>query len=262
MIPETLPTLWLGLIGSLLAGGMTALGALPVLIDQRPSERFENALLGFAAGVMLAASFFSLILPSLDAGRGLYGEGAIPAAITCVALAIGVVVLALINEHLPHEHFLAGREGPPSEALQRVWLFVIAITIHNVPEGLAVGVGFGGGDVANGVTLAIGIGLQNAPEGLAVAVALLGQDYDRRRAFAIAALTGLVEPVGGLLGAGAVEVFEPLLPWALAFAAGAMLYVISHEIIPETHRSGFQNEATAGLTIGLVLMMFLDVTLG
>ena len=154
------------------------------------------------------------------------------------------------------------REGPPSEALQRVWLFVIAITIHNVPEGLAVGVGFGGGDVANGVTLAIGIGLQNAPEGLAVAVALLGQDYDRRRAFAIAALTGLVEPVGGLLGAGAVEVFEPLLPWALAFAAGAMLYVISHEIIPETHRSGFQNEATAGLTIGLVLMMFLDVTLG
>ena len=125
-----------------------------------------------------------------------------------------------------------------------------------------MGVGFGSGDVDNGTALAIGIGLQNAPEGLAVAVALLGQNYSRVRAFGIAALTGLVEPVGGLLGAWAVVLAAPALPWGLAFAAGAMLYVISHEIIPETHRNGFQNQATGGLAVGLCLMLFLDVWLG
>jgi ZIP family zinc transporter len=124
---------------------------------------------------------------------------------------------------------------------------------------LAVGVGFGGGDVARGITLAVGIGLQNAPEGLAVALALLSSGYSRRYAFAIAALSGLVEPPAGLLGAYAVSLSQFVLPWALTFAAGAMIYVISHEIIPETHRHGFENEATLGLTIGPVVMMFLDV---
>jgi zinc transporter, ZIP family len=153
-----------------------------------------------------------------------------------------------------------GKEAGAS--LRRIWLFVIAITLHNFPEGLAVGVGFGGGDIENGRSLAIGIGLQNFPEGLAVAVALLGQNYSRVRAFTVALMTGLVEPVGGLIGIGAVTLSEPLLPWGLAFAAGAMIFVISHEIIPETHRRGYENYGTIGLIIGLVVMMFLDVVLG
>lgn len=252
----------MGFIGSLAAGMMTTVGALPVLFGRVPSERMRDGLLGFAAGVMLAASFFSLIIPSLDISTERYGDGAIPAAIAVAGILLGVISVALLNRYMPHEHFVQGREGPNVASLRRIWLFVIAITIHNFPEGLAVGVGFGGGDFDQGLPLAIGIGLQNAPEGLAVAVALMGENYSRRRAFTIAALTGMVEPLGGLLGAGAVALAEPLLPWGLVFAAGAMLYVISHEIIPETHRRGFQNEATTGLTIGLVVMLFLDVWLG
>ena len=251
-----------GLLGSLAAGLMTAVGALPVLLGRRPSERARDVLLGFAAGVMLSASFFSLIVPSLEASEALYGAGVIPGAIAVAGILIGAAVLAVLNETIPHQHFLIGREGPSTTALARVWLFVMAIAIHNFPEGLAVGVGFGGGDVDNGISLAIGIGLQNAPEGLAVAVALAGEGSSRTRAFAIAALTGLVEPVGGLLGAGAVAISQPLLPWGQAFAAGAMLYVISHEIIPETHRRGFRKEATASLMFGLVVMLFLDVSVG
>ena len=252
----------LGFLGSLAAGLMTTVGAVPVLLGRAPSERARDTLLGFAAGVMLAASFFSLIVPSIDLSTERYGDGALPAAIAVVGILLGFLVVAGLNAVLPHEHFVVGREGPASPALRKVWLFIIAITIHNLPEGVAVGVGFGSGDVDNGRALAIGIGLQNAPEGLAVAVALLGQDYSRARAFGIAALTGLVEPVGGLLGAWAVVLAAPMLPWGLAFAAGAMLYVISHEIIPETHRNGFQNQATGGLAIGLCLMLFLDVWLG
>ncbi len=147
-------------------------------------------------------------------------------------------------------------------ALAKIWLFVIAITIHNFPEGMAVGIGFGGGNMANGMSLATGIGLQNAPEGLAVAVALRGQGYSKLGAFGIALATGLIEPVGGAIGVIAIHASELLLPWGLTFAAGAMIYIISHEIIPETHRHGHQNAATTGLVIGLILMMVLDVTLG
>ena len=139
---------------------------------------------------------------------------------------------------------------------------MLAITLHNVPEGLAVGVGFGTGDLGPATALAIGIGLQNIPEGLAVAVALLTLGYSRGQAVAVATATGLVEPVGGLIGVVAVTLAEPLLPWGLAFAAGAMIFVISDEIIPETHRHNHQNQATGGLMVGFVLMMFLDVVLG
>ena len=252
----------LGFLGSLAAGSLTAVGALPVLFGRVPSRGMRDLLLGFAAGVMLAASFFSLIIPALDAAELQFDSGAAPAAIVCMAILLGIGAVALMNEKLPHEHFSIGREGPETASLRRVWLFVIAITIHNFPEGLAVGVGFGSGGVEGGLPLAIGIGLQNAPEGLAVAVSLLGEGYSKLRAWGIAALTGLVEPVGGLLGAGIITLSEPLLPWGLAFAAGAMLYVLSHEIIPETHRRGHQNKATLGLSIGFVLMLFLDVWLG
>lgn len=259
---ETMSPMMLGFIGSLGAGLMTAVGALPTLVGRRPDRAFRDMSLGFAAGVMLAASFFSLIIPSLEASEAIFGAGAAPGLIACLSILAGMGGVHLMNELLPHEHFTLGREGPEAASLRRVWLFVIAITIHNFPEGLAVGVGFGAGGMAGGLPLAVGIGLQNAPEGLAVAVALLGEGYSRGRAWGVAALTGLVEPVGGILGAGIVAISEPLLPWGLAFAAGAMLYVISHEIIPETHRSGHQNKATLGLAVGLVVMLFLDVTLG
>jgi len=259
---ETMSPVMLGFLGSLAAGLMTAFGALPILFGKTPTREFRDMSLGFAAGVMLAASFFSLIIPSLDAAEAIFGDGAAPAAIACVSILIGMGAVHLMNELLPHEHFASGREGPEAASLRRVWLFIIAITIHNFPEGLAVGVGFGAHGMSGGMPLAIGIGLQNAPEGLAVAVALLGEGYSKLRAWGIAALTGLVEPIGGLLGAGIVAFSEPVLPWGLAFAAGAMLYVISHEIIPETHRSGHQNKATLGLAVGLVVMLFLDVWLG
>lgn len=252
----------MGLAGSFAAGAMTAVGAIPMLFNWSMSMRAHDTFLGFAAGVMLAASFFSLIIPGLEVAEQLTGSVTLSALVIMAGLVIGVGTIALVNERIPHTHFVQGRQGPASPSLQKVWLFVFAITIHNFPEGLAVGVSFGGGDIGNGTSIAIGIGLQNAPEGLAVAVALLGEGYSRKTSFLIAALSGMVEPVGGLLGVFAVTVSQQLLPWGLAFAAGAMIYVIVHEIIPEIHNRKFANEATAGLTAGLVIMMFLDVTLG
>ncbi|WP_421994596.1 ZIP family metal transporter [Reyranella sp.] len=256
-------TILLGFTASLLAGLASGLGALPIFAVRRLSDQVQEVMLGFAAGVMLAASFFSLILPGLAAAqaRGSSELGAV--SIVGCGILLGAAGLWLVHRYAPHEHFVSGREGPSSERIRRIWLFVVAITLHNFPEGLAVGVGFGGGEVGNGVALAIGIGLQNIPEGLAVAVALLTLNYSRLQALWVATLTGLVEPVGGLVGAAAVTVAQPILPWGLAFAAGAMIFVISNEIIPEMHRrSGLKNFATEGLMVGLVVMMFLDVLLG
>jgi ZIP family zinc transporter len=252
----------IGTLASLAAGLMTVAGAVPALLGREVSRRSQDALLGFAAGVMLAASFFSLILPAIAAAAATSGGRVLPAAIAALGVLLGAAGVAAANELIPHRHFVQGREGPPASGLGKVWLFVAAITIHNFPEGLAVGVGFGAGDIANGTALAIGIGLQNAPEGLAVAVALIAEGMSRRRAFAVAAATAIVEPIGGFLGVAAVSLFAVLLPWALTFAAGAMLYVISHEIIPATHSRGYQDRATAGLIAGLVLMMFLDLAFG
>jgi len=251
-----------GTLASLAAGAMTAVGAIPVLFGRTVSVRAQDTLLGFAAGVMLAASFFSLIIPAIAASERMHGGTVIPALIAAGGVLLGVATVAIANEVIPHRHFVQGREGPLVGSTRKVWLFVAAITIHNFPEGGAVGVGYAGDDFANATALAVGIGLQNAPEGLAVAVALVAEGYGRGQAFLVAALTALVEPIGGFLGVAAVSLSAPLLPWALTFAAGAMIYVISHEIIPETHTRGYQREATTGLTVGLVLMMFLDVALG
>jgi len=248
-----------GMLASLGAGLMTGLGALPIFFTKNVSEKMLDILLGFAAGVMLAATSFSLIIPSLDySGGGLKG-----ALITGAGILAGAVFLDITDKYSPHEHLLDNRtEGAASASLKKIWLFIIAITIHNFPEGLAVGVGFGGDNIQNGLTLAIGIGLQNIPEGLAVAIALVREKYTAKKAFIIALLTGLVEPVGGLLGLLLVGIFKPILPFTLAFAAGAMLFVISDEIIPETHQGGNEREATFGVIIGFIIMMILDVTLG
>ena len=254
--------LMMGLIGSLLAGLCTSIGAIPALLFGRPGERIETLMLGFAAGVMLAASVFSLIIPGLDAASAVFENEYAQALLAVVGILMGGAALWLIHRFSPHEHFITGPEGADPKDLARIWLFVIAITLHNLPEGMAVGVGFGGGDFENGRALAIGIGIQNIPEGLAVAAALLTQGYSRIQAFMVASLTGLVEPIGGLIGASVVSFSEYLLPWGLTFAAGAMLWVISDEIIPETHRKGVATFGTVGIMIGFVTMMFLDVTLG
>jgi ZIP family zinc transporter len=251
-----------GTLASLLAGLGTGAGALGVFFLRDLSTRMEDAMLSAAAGIMMAASFFSLLLPALEYGRGYYGGEMLTVAIVISGLLAGAIVLEVIHRYAPHEHFIAGREGPKRAELSRIWLFIIAITLHNFPEGMAVGVGFAGGNVDNGIALATGIGLQNLPEGLAVAVSLLAVGYKRSTSFFVALLTGLAEPIGGLFGAAAVAVAGPMMPWTLGFAAGAMLFIISHEIIPETHSRGHQTTATFALMGGFAVMMFLDATLG
>ncbi len=248
-----------GLVASTLAGLATGVGALPILFFKTVPRNTLNTLLGASAGVLLAATSFSLIVPGIESGDRLWpGYGV---AVVVIGMLFGGLVLDLIDKLLPHEHFILGREGP-STTLKRIWLFIIAITIHNFPEGMAVGVGFGTGDFGGGTSLAIGIGIQNMPEGLAVALPLIGLGYSRWAALGIATATGLVEPIGGVLGAGAVTFFHPVLPFALAFAAGAMLFVISDEIIPETHSQGRSRQATYGVMIGFVIMLALDNLLG
>lgn len=244
----------LGSLAALAAGLATGIGALPVLFIKEVPVRLLDALLGFAAGLMLSATAFSLLIPALEAG----GIGR-----TVIGLFLGAAFIDLADRFIPHFHPQPGigKEGP-SSSLRKVWLFAIAITIHNFPEGLSVGVGFGGGDYSAGTILALAIGLQNMPEGLAVALPLVREGYSRPRALFYATLTGLAEPPMGLLGAEAIFLMRPLLPYALAFAAGAMLYVISDEIIPETHRRGYEREATFGLIIGFALMMVLDNLFG
>jgi len=255
-------------IGQALAGGAmaalaTALGALPVLFSQQLSARLQTTLMGFGAGVMLAASAFSLILPGLQAaaagGQGAWGAG----VLMTLAILLGGAAMLALDRWLPHEHFLKGLDDRrDARSVRRAWLFVFAIALHNIPEGFAIGVGYGGGDAIQGSALATGIALQDVPEGLVVAVALLAAGYSRRTAVAIAMASGLVEPLGAVVGAALVANSAVLLPWGLGVAAGAMLFVISHEIIPESHRQGHESFATSGLMLGFVLMMLLDTALG
>lgn len=257
-----MPLVYQGLAASLAAGVATGVGALPVLLTRNVSRRVQDVMMGFGAGVMLAATSFSLVVPGIEAAVETVGSEALSALIVVAGMLLGGLFLYLSDKYSPHEHFITGPEGSDAKNLKRIWLFIIAITLHNFPEGLAVGVGFGGGEVSKGVALALGIGLQNMPEGLVVALALISERYSVGKALWIALATGLVEPIGGLVGSGVVSLARPVLPWGLAFAAGAMLFVISDEIIPESHRKGFEKEATAGVMIGFVVMMFLDVTLG
>lgn len=253
--------LW-GTGGGAVAALATTLGALPAVVGRRMSQATQDMMLGFAAGVMLSAAYFSLILPGIEVAEARSGSVWIAAGIAAAGIALGAAFVGWLNASIPHEHFRTGPEGGADQAkLARIWLFVLAIAIHNFPEGLSIGVAFGL-DRANGISVMTGISLQDIPEGLAVAVALVGLGYSRRKALAYTALTGMVEVLGAFVGVIAVSVSAALLPWGLTFAAGAMLYIISHEIVPETHRNGHQMRATTGLIFGLILMMFLDVTLG
>jgi ZIP family zinc transporter len=242
----------LGVLASLVAGSATCLGSIPVLFIKDISHRALDTMLGFAAGVMLAATAFSLLVPAIELG-GVW--------IAIIGFLVGGFFVYFLDRYVPHEHFFKGHEGP-SSSLSRVSLLILAITIHNFPEGLAVGVSFGGGDIAAGIVIATAIGLQNVPEGSAVAFPLIREGFNKRKAIWYAALTGLVEPIGGLIGVSVVALTRSLLPSGLAFAAGAMAFVVSHEMIPESHRKGHEIEATLGFIIGFAVMMFLDTIFG
>ncbi|MEC9482613.1 MAG: ZIP family metal transporter [Halomonas sp.] len=259
---KALDTMQAGMLASLVAGLFTPVGALPILLMRRISQRTEDTLMGFGAGVMLAASAFSLARPAVQEAETLVGGTALALAVVATGIVIGGLLIMAIEQWLPHEHFVLGkRSGADSSKLRRSWLFIFAITIHNLPEGLAVGIGYGAGDTQAGLALTLGIGLQNLPEGLIVALGLVSVGYGRGVAFLLAFCSGLVEPLGGVLGAVAVALAQALLPWGLAFAAGAMLFVISHEIIPESHRQGHERYATMGVLSGFTLMLMLDAVI-
>lgn len=243
-----------GLIAGAFIVAMNSLGALVVLLWRQPSQRMQDGMLGFAAGVMLTASFTSLILPGIERG------GVLP---VLAGVALGAFVMDLADHLIPHKHPFIGREGLDGRRVRAVWLFIIAITLHNAPEGLAVGVAFGGGHFREGILLMLAIGAQNIPEGLAVALGALAAGFGRRfYAVFVGLRSGLIELPMAVLGATLVYFMSPLVPYAMGFAAGAMLYIISDEIVPETHRKGHERWATFGLMIGVMVMLYLDVVLG
>ncbi len=252
----------LGLLGGLAGLGATALGALPALILRGLSHRTEDTMLGLAAGMMLAASSFSLILPGLDAGMAITGNGTLAALTVVLGLGLGVLLMLGLDNFTPHEHAHGGPCGAGCERLDKIWLFVFAIALHNLPEGMAIGVSFAKGDLSVGLPLTTAIAIQDIPEGLAVAMALRAAGLTPLNAVLIAAASGLMEPIGALLGIGLTSGMALAYPIGMGLAAGAMIFVVSHEVIPETHRNGHQTAATLGLMAGFAVMMVLDTTLG
>ena len=247
------------LLTALGVGGATMFGSVIGFIFKKISHKFSDIVLSFAAGVMLAAAVLGLIIPSVEYG-GKYGI-----IITVIGVFCGAVCLNLIDKLVPHMHKIVGVDSEKhrgNENLNKVLLFVMAIAIHNLPEGIAAGVGFGGGDTSEALLIAGGIALQNIPEGMAIIGPMLAAGISPRRTFICAMAMGLVEVLGTLLGYFAVSVATFILPFALAFAGGTMLYVVSDEIIPETHSHGSERGATYALLVGFCVMLVSDVLLG
>lgn len=246
------------LLTALGVGGATAAGAVIGFLFKKISHRFSDIVLSFAAGVMLAAAVLGLVLPSLEYG-GKYGV-----LITVVGIFTGAICLNLIDKLVPHLHRLIGSdtEVHHNANLNRVLLFVTAIAIHNLPEGIAAGVGFGSGDTSQALIIAGGIALQNIPEGMVIIAPMLAAGVSPVKTFVCALFTGLIEVIGTLLGYRIVSIASAILPFALAFAGGTMLYVISDEMIPETHAHGSERGATYALLAGFCLMLIFDVLLG
>lgn len=247
------------LLTSLGVGGATVIGALIGFAFKKISHKFSDIVLSFAAGVMLAAAILGLILPSLEYG-GKYGL-----ITTVLGIFAGALSLNFIDKLVPHLHKLVGAEPEShrnSQSISKVLLFVMAIAIHNFPEGIAAGVGFGSDNVTDALFIAGGIALQNIPEGMVIIGPMLSAGITPKKTFLCALATGLVEVVGTLIGYLAVSVASAILPFALAFAGGTMLYVISDEMIPETHAHGSQRGATYALLVGFCLMLVSDVLLG
>jgi len=249
--------------------GLTALGAAAVFLTRSFNRRLLDSMLGFAAGVMIAASFWSLLAPSIEMAEE---HSSLPAWTPAViGFLLGGVFLRSIDMVTPHLHLNAPREaaeGIPTH-WRRTMLLVLAVTIHNIPEGLAIGVAFGAAasdlpsaSLAGAVALALGVGIQNFPEGMAISMPLRGEGLSRLRSFWFGQLSAIVEPAAGVLGAAAVLVARPILPYALAFAAGAMIFVVVEEVIPESQGNGNADLGTIGAMIGFAVMMTLDVALG
>ena len=256
------PGLRLALLGGAAGFATTALGALPALMLRAVPQRVEDSLLGLAAGMMLAASAFSLLLPGLEAAAQMLGSKPLGAGVVVIGMALGVLLMLGLDEFTPHEHEKTGPCGPGHERCGRIWLFVFAIALHNLPEGMAIGVSFSQADMTVGLPLTTAIALQDLPEGLAVALALRAAGFAPGFAVLAAVASGVLEPVGALLGVGLSSGLALAYPAGLGLAAGAMLFVVSHEVIPQTHRNGHQTPATLGLMAGFALMMVLDTTLG
>ncbi len=256
------------LFGTAFTWGLTALGAAGVFLSKQISRKILDGMLGFAAGVMIAASYWSLLAPSIEISESLGIPSYIPPA---VGFLLGGIVLWLIDRLIPHLHMNlpdSEIEGPKT-SWQRSVLLILAITIHNIPEGMAVGVAFGaaaagipGADIAGAVALALGIGIQNFPEGLAISAPLRREGVSRIRSWWYGQLSAVVEPIGAVIGAAAVITMRQVLPYALAFAAGAMIYVVIEELIPEAEAGSNTDIATGGAMLGFTVMMILDVALG
>lgn len=247
------------IITALGVGGATVVGALIGFCFKNIPHKWNDAVLGFAAGIMLAAAILGLILPSVETvGKsGLW--------ITAVGILAGAFFLNVVDKLTPHLHHLTGvgmEKHKNNASLNKVMLFVFAIAIHNLPEGLAAGVGFGSGDIGNAMTVAIGIALQNIPEGMVIISPMILSGVSKKRTFLIAAFTGVIEVVGTFIGYFAATISSAVLPFALAFAGGTMLYVISDEMIPETHSHGYERMATYSLLVGFIVMLFMDVFIG
>lgn len=249
------------LLTALGVGGATIIGAVLGFAFKKISHRFSDIVLAFAAGVMLAAAILGLIVPSLE-----YGSGPFALPVTAAGIFLGALCLNLLDKLVPHLHKLSGadQEAHPDQTrqLNKVLLFVLAIGIHNLPEGIAAGVGFGTGNTGEAITIAAGIALQNIPEGMVIIAPMLAAGMKPGRTFCIALMTGLVEVLGTLLGYFAVSLSSAVLPFALAFAGGTMLYVISDEMIPETHAHGCERGATYSLLAGFCLMLAMSHYLG
>ncbi len=242
-------------------GFATVFGSFIGFALKKIPHKFNDIVLSFAAGIMLAAAVLGLIVPAVESSDGLVGLLVVVAGIMC-----GAVFLSMMDRVVPHLHNIAGidKESHPENAsqLNRVILFVLAIAIHNLPEGIAAGVSFGTGNIADAITVSGGIALQNIPEGMVIIAPMLNAGVPKRRAFLIALATGLVEVVGTMIGYFVVSISVAILPFALAFAGGTMLYVISDEMIPETHSHGYEKGATFSLLIGFCVMLTMDVLLG
>ena len=265
---STLNPILQALLATLFTWGLTALGAATVFLTRNVSRRLLDAMLGFAAGVMIAASFWSLLAPAIEMSEGTGVPGWIPAVI---GFLMGGAFLWGVDRILPHLHL--GLPTEEAEGIKTTWqrsvLLVTAITLHNFPEGLAVGVAFGAvaaglpaATLAGAIALAIGIGIQNFPEGLAVSMPLRREGFSRFKSFLYGQASGIVEPIAGVLGAAAVLLMRPILPYALSFAAGAMIYVVVEELIPESQQGHETHMSTFGAMLGFAIMMILDVALG
>lgn len=247
----------LALITALGVGGATIVGVIIGFLFQKVPHKFNDAILGFAAGIMLAAAVLGLIVPSLEEGN---------VWITVFGILIGAVFLNLADKITPHLHQLTGVDqethAESQKHLNKVMLFVMAIAIHNLPEGIAAGVGFGSENIGNAITVAVGIALQNIPEGMVIVSPLILAGIKKKRVFVIASITGLIEVIGTMIGFFAVSVATAILPFALAFAGGTMIYVVSDEMIPETHSHGYERMATYSLIMGFITMLIMDFYIG